>query len=75
MSDWSDEQQRVFDLAKKRLQEQPWYSGVCMDSFPSDEDIRQKGINACVQQVFDETSYWDGPTWSNIQSGEVDIPT
>ena len=51
-------QEKVFQEAKKRLQDKEWFQGVCMDCFPSDKEI-QENFEDAVQAVVCETSYWD----------------
>lgn len=54
-------QQQVFDKAKAWLEKEEWYTGVCMDNFPTDEEITKDGIDHAVERVYDETYMWDGP--------------
>lgn len=56
----SELQERVLSAAIERLRDQPWYSGICVTSFPSDEVISQNFDDA-VAQVCDWTESWDNP--------------
>lgn len=53
-------QQQVYNLALFKLQLEPWFRGVCMNYFPTDEDIERDGVNTCADRVYWETHYWDG---------------
>lgn len=55
-------QQKVFDLAKARMQDQEWFEGVCLNNFPTDDMIVKEGIEDCVDMVVIETEYWDNPS-------------
>lgn len=56
-------QQKVFDLAKARMQDQEWFRGVCLNGFPTDDIIEKEGIEDCVDMVVIETEYWDHYYW------------
>ncbi len=51
-------QQIAFDKAKARLSAFKWYTGVCMDNFPS-EDKCTNDMECAVNSIFDETAQWD----------------
>jgi hypothetical protein len=53
-------QQKVFDEAKRQLQHEPWFKGICMDNFPTDEAIADNFADA-VSDVVLETFMWDDP--------------
>jgi uncharacterized protein YlaI len=59
MNNLTDLQQQVFDSAKKRLENKPWYRGVCMDCFPTDGEIMRHGVDECADRVIMETEQWD----------------
>lgn len=56
-------QQQVFDLAKSRLKDKPWFRGICGDSIPSDEEIQRNGVECSVVTVEFETAMWDDPNF------------
>lgn len=57
-------QNKVFELALKKLEKESWFKGVCMDKFPTDESICKHGIESAVDDVWFETAYWDSPMMS-----------
>ena len=57
-------QQAVANSAKKRLQDKPWFKGVCIDDFPSDQEI-DDDFEGCVSQVELQTAMWDAPDFCN----------
>lgn len=59
-SNLSELQQRVFDAADGKFSSKPWYKGVCLDNFPSDEEI-QEDFEGAVTSVYFETAMWDNP--------------
>jgi hypothetical protein len=56
----SELQQRAVTAARARLQGKPWFSGVCLDNMPSDNEIREDFEGAVTQLAID-TAYWDAP--------------
>lgn len=56
-------QEQVKERARLLLQDEPWFRGVCLDNFPTDEDIRRDGVDEHAQQVALETAMWDDPTF------------
>jgi len=58
-------QQKVFDEVEKNLKQYSWFSGVCIDNFPTDERIK-KDFEECVDDVMMETAYWDAPNFMNL---------
>lgn len=50
----------VFEEAKLRLSKFPWFAGVCLDEFPSDEEIEHSFEDAVIS-VMMETAFWDDP--------------
>lgn len=64
VQDLSDLQKKVFEEAKKRLIDKDWYSGVCLDNFPTDKAIKRSFEDA-VCNVMMETAYWDAPNFFN----------
>jgi hypothetical protein len=61
MNDLTVTQRRVFNEAKSKLENRPWYVGVCMDNFPSDEQILLVGFKMAVSRVILETAMLDDP--------------
>ena len=59
MSNWLPTQQAVFQAARKLLKREPWYQGVCLDNFPTEEECHAD-FDRSVERVFEETRYWDG---------------
>lgn len=59
-------QNKVFELALKKLEKESWFKGVCMDNFPSDFEIERDGIKHAVDSVWFEAAYWD----SDMMSGK-----
>lgn len=59
MRELTDLQTKVFNEAKRRMQDKLWFSGVCMDNFPSHADIERDGFLASVDAVVMETEMWD----------------
>ncbi len=50
-------QQDVHNRAARILTPEPWFpsTGVCINDFPSDADIKHRGISACVAEVVERT--------------------
>ena len=59
MGQLTEKQEQVFDRAKQMLEGEEWYMGVCMDNFPSDQEIERNGIEESAQSVYCETASWD----------------
>ena len=57
----SKRQNEVFEAAKALLEKEPWYRGVCIDNFPSDE-ICETDFDRAVSMVYVETAYHDDPS-------------
>jgi len=55
----SEKQKEVFRKAKEALQNQSWFKGICMDNFPTDQEIDKEGIEDSVSSVCMETEMWD----------------
>lgn len=53
---------RVFSHAKRWLKKKSWYRGVCMDNFPTDEEIKND-FRTSVFRVIVETQSWDNPNY------------
>jgi hypothetical protein len=64
-------QQMVYDLAKAELETSDIYA-VCIDNFPSDEDINKNGVVESVHKVVDETWYWEG-IWIAPKNAQVSL--
>ena len=64
---------RIVEAAKARLEQYPWYAGVCLDMLPrTDEAILEKGFDAVVDDLVYDTVYWDSPTEiPNDKSGDT----
>jgi hypothetical protein len=58
---FSELQQLVFDAAKKQLETETWFRGICTDGFPTDDEILCDGIEESASTVCCETAYWDAP--------------
>ncbi len=54
-------QKRVFEEAKRRLQSEPWYKGVCIDNLP-DEDYCIENFEDAVSMLEFDTALWDDPS-------------
>ena len=48
----------VYNEAKRRLKEEPWFHGVCMDEFPLDSACRDHFEDA-IESVVAATMFWD----------------
>ena len=56
----------VFSAAKKRLEDKPWYCGVCLDR---EDEVRktyrkhgpEDGFKGACDIIVLDTAYWDGP--------------
>ena len=48
----------VFHAAKKQLEKEKWFKGVCIDDFPSDFEI-DTDFDGAMQTVILTTEYWD----------------
>ena len=62
-------QKAVIAKARRYLKAKPWYSGVCVDNLPSEQDCK-KDPRAAVLSIIMETEYWDGPPLSVLLNGE-----
>lgn len=51
-------QQQVVDEAKKRLSTNSWYSGVCLDQLPSEEECAND-FEGAVTMLEMDTAYHD----------------
>lgn len=58
-------QETVFEAAKAKLESEPWFQGVCIDDFPTDDDIREN-FQWSVIQVEMQTAYWDAPNFMGM---------
>ena len=58
---FSKKQQIVLKIAKEKLEKEDWFDGVCLDNFPTDQDIERDGIESCAESVYYETALWDAP--------------
>jgi len=54
----TEKQQEVVHAAKVRLQDKPWFRGVCIDALPHDDEII-KDFDGCVQSLVLDTMYWE----------------
>lgn len=61
----SELQQQVFDHAKAWLEQKPWFKGVSMDDFPTDEEIKRDGVEDSAMGVVMNTAYWDASDFMN----------
>jgi len=57
----TEKQKEIFELARAKLEKKPWFKGVCLDDFPTDDEIEILGKEECVSIVVDETTLWDAP--------------
>ena len=59
MSELTDLQEEVVQLAKLEIQDRPWYTGVCLDQLlkMTDEDIQKMGAQRAVGIVVLDTMY------------------
>ena len=58
---YTDLQLKVYNAAKLKLCKYSWFQGVCVDTLPkTDEEILEKGFDAVVENLVDDTIYWDG---------------
>lgn len=55
----TEAQEKVLAAAKAQIQHKPWYRGICMDHFPQDREIAERGVDACADTVVCETAMWD----------------
>lgn len=56
-------QNKAIKTAKAILDQYPWSNGVCLDTLPNtDEAILEKGFDVVVDDLVQDTIYWDGPT-------------
>lgn len=68
MKELTELQNKVFNEVLERLEDEPWFKGVCMDNFPEDDYIRDNFEDA-VAEVETETAMWDDPDfYSNLGS-------
>jgi hypothetical protein len=51
-------QQKVSDAAKEQLKEYKWFRGVCVNDFPSDQQISED-FEGAVTEVAMTTAMWD----------------
>jgi len=58
----TDLQQQVFNEAKRRLRNEPWFCGICGDDFPVDADILAD-FEGSVTGVMFATAMWDDPNF------------
>lgn len=57
----SDLQKKVYNNALSKLKHYPWFQGVCVDTLPkTDKEILEKGFDTVVENLVDDTIYWDG---------------
>ncbi len=59
---FTEKQQKVFDAAKNKLKDESWYSGICCDEFPEDEEI-DKDFDEAVNSVCFLTAFYDDPNF------------
>lgn len=64
MNQLTDAQKRVVNEARNRLKNLPWYSGICIDNLPTEEEISESFENA-VLAVCAETAMYDSPDFFN----------
>lgn len=65
-------QDAVFRKAKRILKRKPWYRGVCLDNFPSEQTCKDKPRQA-INSVMMETEYWDAPNMGLGGTGEMEF--
>lgn len=56
----TDLQQQVVDRAKRALENEKWFRGVCIDNLPKDSEIERDGVEESAQQLISDTYLWDG---------------
>ena len=76
MSELTDLQEEVVQLAKLEIQDRPWYTGVCLDQLlkMTDEDIQKMGAQRAVGIVVLDTMYWDAPNEGWARSTTTPLP-
>ena len=52
-------QEKVCDLARKQIEDKPWFQGICLDDIPSDKEILTMGLEESADQIALQTAYWD----------------
>ena len=52
---FTDEQQRIYNAARDKMHQHPWFTDVSIDGFPSTGEINLMGFNEAVDQVCAET--------------------
>lgn len=57
----TDLEKEVFKLAKKMIESEPWYRGVCLDRLYEMDDayINKVGKHKAAQEIADDTQYWE----------------
>ena len=58
-------QEKVFNKAKENLQQYPWFSGICCDDMPSDDEIKEN-FDSAVTTIEMNTAYWDAPNFFDL---------
>lgn len=61
LREFTELQKQVMELAKEKLSEKPWFSGICLDNIPCDLEIMNTGIEEAVDTIIFETAMWDDP--------------
>ena len=64
-------QEGLLREAREKLKGEPWFRGVCIDEFPTDEAIR-RDREAALSDVIMTTQWHDAPDMVSIASGEDD---
>lgn len=59
-SDKREYTRKVMELVKSRLQDKPWYRGVCLDSIDGSFDAGYS-VEKAAEVAETETIIWDGP--------------
>jgi hypothetical protein len=57
----SPAQKAVFDEAKAQMRPHAWYTGVCIDNFPSNSEC-VNNFKEAVDSVVANTALWDAPS-------------
>lgn len=54
----TESQHHLYREVRARIQDRPWFRGVCLDDFPTDLEI-ERDREAAINCVIDTTAMWD----------------